>query len=122
MGMDTIFKALSDPTRREILRLLNTGGEMTAGQLADRFPISGPSMSHHFNLLKSADLISARREGQQILYSLNTTVFQEILAVMFELFHKNGDAPPAGPGDQGVPGRIAAPDAAVAPASKETEP
>jgi DNA-binding transcriptional ArsR family regulator len=82
---DAVFKALADPTRREILRLLN-GGELTAGQLAERFRISAPSMSHHFNVLKSADLISARREGQQIYYALNTTVFQDVLAALLELF------------------------------------
>jgi DNA-binding transcriptional ArsR family regulator len=87
--MDAVFKALADPNRREILRLLNDG-EKTAGQLAERFDISGPSMSHHFNILKQADLISARREGQQIVYSLNTTVFQDLLTVLFDLFHKEG--------------------------------
>ena len=85
MGLDAVFKALADPTRREILRLLN-GGEMTAGQLAERFTISAPSMSHHFNVLKQADLISARREGQQIYYSLNTTVFQDLAAALLDLF------------------------------------
>ena len=54
--MDEVFKALADPTRRAILRLLRQG-EMTAGQLAERFPISAPSMSHHFNVLRQADLI-----------------------------------------------------------------
>ena len=87
MGIDTVFKALADPTRREILRLLNAG-EMTAGQLAEHFEISGPSMSHHFNVLKQADLISARRNGQQIYYSLNTTVFQDLMTVLFDLFRK----------------------------------
>jgi DNA-binding transcriptional ArsR family regulator len=86
---DAVFKALADPTRREILRLLN-GGEKTAGQLAAPFAISGPSMSHHFNVLKQADLISARREGQQIYYALNTTVFQDLLAALMELFPRNG--------------------------------
>jgi DNA-binding transcriptional ArsR family regulator len=81
---DTVYKALSDPTRREILRLLRDA-EMTAGQLSDRFPISGPSMSHHFSLLKQADLISARRDGQQIYYSLNTTVVQDLIVALFEL-------------------------------------
>jgi ArsR family transcriptional regulator len=85
MGIDTVFKALADPTRREILRLLNDG-EKTAGELSQHFPISGPSMSHHFNVLKQADLVSSRREGQQIYYTLNTTVFQDLLAVLFELF------------------------------------
>lgn len=89
MAMDTVFKALADPTRREILRLLGDG-EKTAGQLAERFDISAPSMSHHFNVLKQADLISARREGQQIYYSLNTTVFQDLLTVLFDLFGKDG--------------------------------
>jgi ArsR family transcriptional regulator, arsenate/arsenite/antimonite-responsive transcriptional repressor len=91
--MDLVFKALADPTRREILRLLNEG-EKTAGQLAERFEISAPSMSHHFNVLKQADLVSARRDGQQIYYSLNTTVFQDLLGVLFELFHR-GEACPA---------------------------
>jgi DNA-binding transcriptional ArsR family regulator len=90
MKLDLIFKALADPTRREILRLLNDG-EMTAGQLTDRFDISAPSMSHHFNVLKQADLISARREGQLIYYSLNTTVFQDILTKMFSLFEPGAE-------------------------------
>lgn len=85
--MDTVFKALADPTRREVLRLLNEG-EMTAGQIAEHFSITAPSLSHHFNVLKQADLIAARRDGQQIYYSLNTTVFQDLLAVLFDLFGK----------------------------------
>jgi DNA-binding transcriptional ArsR family regulator len=91
MVMDTVFKALADPTRREILRLLN-GGEKTAGELAEHFEISGPSMSHHFNVLKQAELVSARRSGQQILYALNTTVFQDLLATLFDLFARDGAA------------------------------
>jgi DNA-binding transcriptional ArsR family regulator len=90
MSMDAVFKALADPTRREILRLLN-GGEKTAGELAEHFVISGPSMSHHFNVLKQADLVSARRSGQQILYSLNTTVFQDLLTTLFDLFARSGE-------------------------------
>jgi len=93
--MDLVFKALADPTRREILRLLNEG-ERTAGQLAEQFDISAPSMSHHFNILKNADLIRARRHGQQIYYSLNTTVFQDLLAALFTLFGAEG---------AGVPGK-----------------
>jgi DNA-binding transcriptional ArsR family regulator len=84
MGRDAVYKALSDPTRREILRLLRDG-EKTAGQLTDRFPISGPSMSHHFGLLKQADLIASRRDGQQIYYSLNTTVVQDLIVALFDL-------------------------------------
>jgi ArsR family transcriptional regulator len=73
------FKALSDPTRREILGLLRHG-EKTAGELAARFDMTKPSMSHHFSVLKDADLITSRREGQQIWYGLNTTVVQDLLA------------------------------------------
>jgi len=82
--MDAIFKALSDPTRREILRLLS-GGEKTAGELAERFDMSKPSMSHHFGVLKEADLVTARRDGQQIWYRLNTTVAQDAMAWVMEL-------------------------------------
>ena len=59
---------------------------MSAGDLANHFEISGPSMSHHFNVLKNADLIRTRRNGQQILYSLNTTVVQDMLAHLLDLF------------------------------------
>lgn len=79
MATSQVFKALADPTRREILRLLGRG-EMTAGELADRFDMTKPSMSHHFSVLKEADLIRSRREGQQIWYSINTTVVEDVLA------------------------------------------
>lgn len=78
------FKALADPTRREILRLLDDG-EKTAGELTAHFPISGASMSHHFSLLKQADLVSSRRDGQQIYYSLNTTVFQDVIRLLLDV-------------------------------------
>jgi ArsR family transcriptional regulator len=89
--MDSAFKALADPTRRAILRLLNDG-ERTAGELAEQFPISAPSMSHHFSVLKQAGLIRSRREGQQIYYGLNTTVFQELMAAVMELFRSGEEA------------------------------
>jgi ArsR family transcriptional regulator, arsenate/arsenite/antimonite-responsive transcriptional repressor len=73
------FKAIADPTRREILRLLRKE-EMTAGELAERFEMTKPTMSHHFAVLKAADLISSRREGQTIWYALNTTVMEDVLA------------------------------------------
>ena len=95
MSNNAVFKALADPTRRQILRLLGRR-EMTAGDLVANFEISAPSMSHHFNILKQADLVTTRREGQQILYSLNATVFQEFLAVMIEMFGKpesDGESP-----------------------------
>jgi DNA-binding transcriptional ArsR family regulator len=85
MRMNDAFKALADPTRREILRLLRNG-EMTAGDLARQFDMAKPSMSHHFAVLKQADLITARREGQQIYYSLDTTVVEDLLAIIWDLF------------------------------------
>lgn len=82
---NAVFKALADPTRREILRLLGRG-EMSAGQLAEKFDMSKPSMSHHFSVLKQAELIESRREGQQIFYSLNTTVMEDVLAWLWDAF------------------------------------
>ena len=91
--MNDAFKALADPTRREVLRLLRRG-EMSAGELADHFGISKPSMSHHFAVLKQADLITARRAGQQIYYALNTTVVEDLLAAVWDLFPGWSRTPP----------------------------
>ena len=85
MAINAVFKALSDPTRREILRLLS-GGERTAGELASSFDMTKPSMSHHFAVLKEAELIRSRRDGQQIYYSLNTTVLEDVLTRLWDLF------------------------------------
>ena len=82
--MDAVFKALSDPTRREILRILSHG-EKTAGELADGFDMTKPSVSHHFAVLKEAGLIISRREGQQIWYRINSTVAQDVIAWVMEL-------------------------------------
>jgi DNA-binding transcriptional ArsR family regulator len=83
-----VFKALSDPTRREILRLLRDR-DRTAGEIADRFDMSKPSISHHLNLLKHARLVLDVRRGQNIVYSLNTTVFQEAIGWMIALVKKD---------------------------------
>ena len=83
------FKALADPTRREILRLLRRG-EKTAGDLADNFNMSKPTMSHHFSVLKEADLITSRRDGQQIWYGLNTTVVEDLMAWVMDLIRDDG--------------------------------
>lgn len=91
--MNAVFKALSDPTRREVLRLLSHG-EKTAGELAEKFDMTKPSMSHHFAVLKEGDLIRSRREGQQIFYSLNTTVLQDVMTRMWDLFGKPVGADP----------------------------
>jgi len=88
---NAVFKALADPTRREILRLLGRG-EMSAGDLAAKFEMSKPSMSHHFTVLKQADLVESRRDGQQIFYSLNTTVIQDVIAWLWDAFGADGAA------------------------------
>lgn len=93
MVNDRAFRALADPTRRKILHLLNSG-EMSAGEIAKRFDISAPSMSHHFSELKQAGLVSVRRDGQQLIYSLDTTVFQDLMVALMDIFvqpHPNGD-------------------------------
>ena len=76
--MNTVFKGLNDPTRREILELLQER-DMTAGEIVEQFSISGPSISHHLDLLKQAGLVTAEKSGQYIYYSLNTTVVDEIM-------------------------------------------
>ncbi len=81
---DDAFKAIADPTRREILRMLRKG-EMTAGEIADRFEMTKPTLSHHFSVLKAADLVSSRREGQTIWYGLNTTVLEDVVAWAIDL-------------------------------------
>ncbi len=91
--MDSVFKALADPTRRGILKALNERA-MTAGELTDLFPISAPSMSHHFAVLKAAGLVEAQRQGQQIVYNLNTTAFQDMVSTLMDFFTRkeaNGD-------------------------------
>ncbi len=82
--MDALFKALSDPSRRKILTLLRQG-DLTAGQIAQNFPMSWASVSHHLNVLKEAGLVLAERDGQYIRYSLNVTVVQEVLHHLMEL-------------------------------------
>lgn len=76
--MNIVFKALNDPTRREILELLQEK-DLTAGEIADKFNISFPSISHHLDILKQARLVIAEKEGQYVYYSLNTTVVDEIM-------------------------------------------
>lgn len=85
--MNIIFKALNDPTRREILQLLQER-DMTAGEIVERFKISGPSISHHLDLLKQAKLVIAEKEGQYVYYSLNTTVVDEILKWLMQFKSK----------------------------------
>ncbi|TCS83819.1 autorepressor SdpR family transcription factor [Tepidibacillus fermentans] len=81
------FKALSDPTRRKIIQLLNKG-PMTAGEIADHFNMTKPSISHHLNLLKQADMIRDEKRGQFVIYELNTTVFQDIINWFIDFTNK----------------------------------
>lgn len=81
--MNTFFKALNDPTRREILELLNKG-DLTAGEIADNFSMTKPSISHHLDLLKQAGLVVCVREGQYQKYSINTTIFDDIVKWMMQ--------------------------------------
>ncbi len=76
--MNLVFKALNDQTRRDILDLLKEK-DMNAGQIADEFNISKPSISHHLDILKRADLITSEKKGQFVEYSLNTTILEDIL-------------------------------------------
>lgn len=87
----TSLKALSDPTRRQILKFLQDG-EMSAGDIAEHFDMSKPSVSHHLNILKQADFISSRREGQRIIYEINTTVLQDLTSWFLE-FVQPSEAP-----------------------------
>jgi ArsR family transcriptional regulator, arsenate/arsenite/antimonite-responsive transcriptional repressor len=94
MRTQEAFKAISDPNRRRVLKLLQSGSK-TAGELAEAFDITKGSLSHHFNVLKAADLVRCERRGQQLVYSLNTTVFENVAAVLLGLFqvHKRKREP-----------------------------
>jgi ArsR family transcriptional regulator len=85
--MNLLFKALGDPTRRQIIELLRKR-DMTAGEIADYFSISKPSISHHLDLLRQANVVVSIKEGQFITYSLNTTVFDEMVKWMMDLSDK----------------------------------
>ena len=78
MGIQSTLKALSDPIRREILELLK-GGRLSAGEIAEKFPVSGAAVSKHLSVLKDADLIRDTREGKIIYYELNTSVLEEVM-------------------------------------------
>jgi len=82
--MNTIFKALNDPTRRKILKLLKDK-DLTAGEIAEKFNMTKPSISHHLDILKQAKLITSVKKGQFIIYSINTTVLDELINFFYEL-------------------------------------
>jgi ArsR family transcriptional regulator, arsenate/arsenite/antimonite-responsive transcriptional repressor len=90
IGLTKSLQALSDPTRRKILEML-VERDRSAGEIAAAFDISAPSVSHHLNVLKNAGLITARRNGQHIVYTLNATVVQELLQTLLKLFKVGED-------------------------------
>ena len=87
--MKDIWGAMSDPTRREILSLLQKQ-DMTAGEIADRFAISNATISHHLKILREAELVTSEKEKQTITYRINMTVFQEFLAGIAAAFGTGG--------------------------------
>lgn len=94
--MNTVFKALADPTRRKVLELLRKQ-PMTAGELADQFPVSRPTMSAHFAVLREADLIEADKIGTTIVYRLKLSVLEDAVIGFTRLFGIGTDVPtPAG--------------------------
>jgi DNA-binding transcriptional ArsR family regulator len=98
---NSVFKALADPTRREVLAMLRKAGELSAGELAAKFDMTKPTMSHHFAVLKEAELVKSRREGQQIIYSLNTTVMEDVVGLILNLLKRSAASPGDLPGNAG---------------------
>lgn len=90
MALQHTLKALADPIRREILNLLK-GGRLSAGEIADHFPVTGASISRHLSVLKDADLIRDTREGKFIFYELNASVLEEIMLWITDLKGGSGD-------------------------------
>ncbi|MDP4182483.1 MAG: autorepressor SdpR family transcription factor [Bacillota bacterium] len=86
--MNDVFYALSDPTRRKILKMLKDA-DLNAGEIADKFDMKKPSISHHLNALKHANLVTSEKRGQNVVYSLNTTVFQEIVEWFFDFVDRS---------------------------------
>ena len=86
---DAVFKALADPTRREILRVLRSGPR-SSGEIAEHFPSAWATISRHLAVLRDAELVSAERNGSSILYELNTTVFQETVEHLLNWINPRG--------------------------------
>lgn len=86
--MNNVFKALGDPTRRQILELLREK-PLSAGEIADYFNITKPSISHHLSILKNCQLILDERQGQNIIYSLNSTVFQDVIKWFYDFMGRD---------------------------------
>lgn len=89
MSVDLLMRALADPTRREILRALRDG-DLTAGDIASLFPITAASVSHHLSVLREAGLVQSERAGRSIVYSLDSTVFQQAVEELMAFFRIGG--------------------------------
>lgn len=87
MSLSKTYAALADPTRHKIIELLKKY-DLSAGEIGQNFNISAPSLSHHLNVLKNAGLITSHRDGQEIIYSLNVSVFEEVAAQIIKFFTK----------------------------------
>jgi ArsR family transcriptional regulator, arsenate/arsenite/antimonite-responsive transcriptional repressor len=91
MGISEVFRALGDPTRREMIRLLR-GGDLTAGELAERFDLARSTLSEHCAVLREAGLVVTERQGTKVVYSLNTSTAEDALAAVFALLGADGTA------------------------------
>lgn len=89
MKQQEVFRALADPTRRAILKRLQKGA-LSAGEIGSMFDITGASLSHHFAVLKQADLVRTERRGRSIVYSLNTTVMEDLTRLLLDLVPAHG--------------------------------
>lgn len=98
--MSSVFKALSDPTRRRVLQLLRAG-PMSAGEISDRFDVSKPTMSAHFAVLKEADLVHAEKAGKSVIYHLKLSVLEEALLGFVQSLGVGAEAP--GPEKESAP-------------------
>lgn len=85
--MGNVFKAISNPTRREILKLLNDK-DLSAGEIAEHFDISKPALTKHLNILREAELVSSEKQGNFVIYSINVTVLQQALSGFMAIFGK----------------------------------
>ena len=89
--MGDVWNALADPTRRQMLNLLKER-DMNAGEIAERFNMTKPSISHHLNILKQSELVTAEKKGQHVIYSLNISVFEEMLQLISHLANRKENA------------------------------
>lgn len=87
VNVGNVFKAISDPTRREILKLLNDK-DLSAGEIAEHFDISKPALTKHLNILREAELVSSEKQGNFVIYSINVTVLQQALSGFMAIFGK----------------------------------